>query len=173
MCFYFVFQKKIRKPTSILKTINCSSSGKTVSSESLLCLLEDVGNTTKNDRKIILEAEVKIPIFKAMVNLEIQHRPTPQSEYRTFINNTLEACSFLNGTDKNPIGKFMLDQVSETLPKELIHPCPYFGSFKFNFTLKGSSSIKFLAKGDLELKYYVYDAKDSNIFTLNLLGSFL
>jgi hypothetical protein len=171
LCFYFVFQKKARKVTSVLNKVDCSTSGKTISKENFSCFLEDMNNA-KTQKRIIIETNITNPILKIMGNLAIEHRPNAQSEYKTLVNNTLEVCSFLNGTDRNPIGKWIMDQVSGSLPAEYIHPCPYFGFMKWNFTLKGSKGITFMVKGDILSTLHVYDVKDSNIFTLNIDGSF-
>ncbi|CRK94400.1 CLUMA_CG007907, isoform A [Clunio marinus] len=95
----------------------------------------------------------------------MKHR-TLTPYYNTVINNTLEFCGFLNGTDENALTKWMIRNVSETkVGKRIVHPCPYFGSIRIaNMTVENVMSAQFL-KGQYKMLFRMFDEKDNDIIT--------
>lgn len=165
---HFTVQKSSLGCVLRLNKINCSASGKTITIGNLSCTLENSVNV-KDQKNILIESYVMNPIFKGMVNFYVQYRSNSQSEYHTLVNNTLNGCAFLNGTEKNPAGKWLINQVSGSLPKGSIHSCPYYGNLKWNFTIKPTKGIIF-SPGLMKISYKLFNEDDSNMFTLKLDG---
>jgi hypothetical protein len=89
--------------------------------------------------------------------------------HNTIINSTFDACAFLNGTDKNPIAKWFLDMVSDSVPKGFYHPCPYFGELRaYNVTLKITNLFSQFPKGSYKTTIRTFDKIDENMITFKL-----
>jgi hypothetical protein len=81
---------------------------------------------------------------------------------------------FLNGTENNIIAKWMIDSVAESLPADLIHPCPYFGRLRMiNITLDVTNIAMQFLKGSYITSVRLFDKKDENIVTFNLKTEFV
>lgn len=75
----------------------------------------------------------------------------------------------MNGTDNNLIAKWILDAISETIPRGLFHPCPYFGEFvAYNVSLAVNAQMSQFLKGRYKAHSRFYDDKDDNIFSWTL-----
>jgi hypothetical protein len=86
--------------------------------------------------------------------------------YSTFINLTIEACKYLNGTEEaNSVVKWLLDMLTREVAIP-IHPCPYSGIFAINnLTLApGHRALQF-PKGSYMTTGKYYDDVDENIAT--------
>lgn len=107
------------------------------------------------------------------MHAEIKHGSGLTPYYTTFINSTFEVCQVLNGTNSNPVFKWILDAVSETIPKDFFHPCPYFGEVKaYNVSLSlGGVFTQFLS-GRYKGNVRIFDDKDKNIVTFKLVTEF-
>jgi len=57
------------------------------------------------------------PIYEMSVRYDLRN------SQRSIINTTVDLCSFLNGTETNPIFKWILGMVPNLV--KLLHPCPY------------------------------------------------
>lgn len=77
----------------------------------------------------------------------------------------------MNGSEKNPMGKWLLNQISSSVPKDYLHPCPYFGYMKWNYTPKATKGALFLLKGLYQISYQIFNDEDSNIFTMKVQGN--
>lgn len=88
--------------------------------------------------------------------------------YTTVINTTVDACGFLNGSLNNILASSFYDAFAKTVPKEYIHPCPYFGyHIGKNLTpVVTSMALQFLS-GKYQVTARFYDDIDDNIFTVN------
>lgn len=51
---------------------------------------------------------------------------------RTIINETIDMCAFLNGTNTNVLFKWIVGVLDANF-KKYVHPCPYFVRFSMNF----------------------------------------
>jgi Protein of unknown function (DUF1091) len=98
--------------------------------------------------------------------VHIEHRGiTPY--YNTVINSTIATCSYLNGTDKNPIAKWIVGIFKDSVPNNYVHPCPYFGYYNFsNVTFDFNSLISSFLTGTYRATTRNYDDEDDNIFTV-------
>lgn len=105
------------------------------------------------------------------VHFDMRHRTTPVSPYYSvFINITLSLCGYLNGTDSlNPIMKWAYNMMEQSLPKEIIHPCPYYGIIKLmNMTIVPRQQVIQFPKGYYKSIIKLFDTKDDNIATATL-----
>lgn len=93
-------------------TSNCSMSG-------FKCFIKSYSrlNTTLN-----VFVNLTKPLFDLKVRYDFRHKSLSNSQ-RSIINSTVDVCSFLNGTDTNPIFKWILGVVPNLA--KLLHPCPY------------------------------------------------
>lgn len=110
------------------------------------------------------------PMFsRGKMHVESKHGGGITPYYTTIINSTIEICKFLNGTDKNPITKFIIDTVSKTAAKDFFHPCPYFGPVKLiNVSFfDNSMSSQFLQRRH-KILIRAFDNKDDNIITMKI-----
>jgi hypothetical protein len=88
--------------------------------------------------------------------------------YTTIINSTIDVCKYLNGTLGNPILKWLVNEVSDNLPKQYIHPCPFIGRVKvYNITFAGHIAGQFL-RGRYKAVARSFDDQDDNIITLKI-----
>jgi hypothetical protein len=73
----------------------------------------------------------------------------------------------MNGTDNNPIMKWIVDSISEKLPKDFIHPCPYVGRLAaYNVSLSFTGFTTQFLQGRYKIFGRFYDEKDVNIISL-------
>lgn len=111
--------------------------------------------------------------FALQVRYDVRHK-TVTPYYTSVINSTLDICGFLNGTTSNIALKFFFGQFSATAPKGLLHPCPFFGelmayNISYNINILNAIHIP----GTYMTKSHFFDDKDSNIFTLIIVGEVL
>lgn len=103
------------------------------------------------------------------MRVELQHGSGITPYFTTIINSTVQVCQFLNGTDRNPVLKWIIDAITETIPEGFIHPCPYFGRLQaFNVSLSGEGVPTQFVKGHYKTFFRFFDEKDENIITLKL-----
>ena len=75
-------------------------------------------------------------------------------------------CSFFNGTDKNLVATWIVDSIKDSLPEGLLHPCPYFGTFKaLNVSLASNTFMSQFLKGRYKALLRWFDDTDENIIT--------
>lgn len=99
----------------------------------------------------------------------MQHRSNLHSPFFTvFINTTVEICKFMNGTDnKNPFMWWILNMIEKTIPKRLLHACPYDGLFDaINITLLPNARVLQFLRGYYRTYIRFFDEKDGNIVTV-------
>jgi hypothetical protein len=103
------------------------------------------------------------------MHLEVKHGSGITPYYTTIINSTFELCKFLNGTDPNPVAKLIVDAVSLTVPKGVLHPCPFENQFKVsNVSIASRGVLLQFLKGRYKIFIRVFDEKDSEIVTYRL-----
>ena len=79
----------------------------------------------------------------------------------------------MEGVDTNPILTWMLASMGDTLPKHLIHPCPYFGPQKAsNVTISSEGFTAQFFRGRYKTIFRWFDDIDDNIITFNLGAEF-
>lgn len=152
-----------------LISFNCSTSGKSVVKENLTCYFE-----TLNQRKFLI---VKISFLKNIYNLygnfSIQHKTEKEKNYRTLMSTKNNACGYLNGTDKSPVGNFIVKQVSSSIPSGLIHPCPYFGDLNLNVTPKSLDKSMFQLRGLYLVTLTLHNDEDLKVLEFKADGKLL
>lgn len=93
--------------------------------------------------------------------------------YNTVINTTIDVCSYLNGTMNNILASAFYDAFSKTVPKEYIHPCPYFGYYvATNLTPSTNAMALQFLSGKYQVTARFYDDIDDNIFTFKAYTDF-
>lgn len=170
-CFetFETVEKKSKNQRKIhIKSLNCSSSGKNIAKGNLSCF-------HKNQERdfFVLEYDVISRVYDMLFNVVVLFKTTSKSENRVILNNTMDSCRFLNGTKGNVIDKWIFDQIDDYIPREYIHPCPYYGHLKFNITPKApkaGTGALYLMKGLYSLNIHGYNNYDENILSLNLDG---
>lgn len=76
-------------------------------------------------------------------------------------------CGFLNGTEKNVATKWLTDMISKTMPKNLLHSCPYIGEIKaYNCSLQIGPEMSVFFPGRYRTQARVFNDRDENIFTV-------
>jgi Protein of unknown function (DUF1091) len=103
------------------------------------------------------------------MHVEVKHGGGITPYYNTIINSTIEMCQFLNGTDSNPIAKWMIDAVSDFVPTGFFHPCPYVGQVKCsNVSVASLRLFSQFLRGRYKMFVRAFDEKDENIITFKL-----
>jgi Protein of unknown function (DUF1091) len=103
------------------------------------------------------------------MHVEVKHGGGITPYYNTIINSTVEMCKFLNGTNNNPIAKWMIDAVSDSVPKGLFHPCPYVGQVKaFNVSFSTGGFASQFLQGRYKIVIRAFDEKDEEIITFKV-----
>jgi Protein of unknown function (DUF1091) len=89
--------------------------------------------------------------------------------YNTMINSTIEICNVLNGTDPNPIAKWIFDALSEKISKGFFHPCPYVGQITANnVSIETTDVSSQFLRGRYKIFFRAFDEKDDNVITFKL-----
>lgn len=102
------------------------------------------------------------------MHLEMKHGSGITPYYTTIINSTIDHCQFVNGTDKNPILKMIVESVFKSAP-HLVRPCPLVGRFKaYNLSIALSGVFSQFLKGRYKTCARWYDDKDENIITFKI-----
>lgn len=105
-------------------------------------------------------------VFFIKANFHLEHRGLAPY-FNTVINATLEVCRVLNSTENNVMTKWLIGLFEDSLPKNLIHPCPYFGYYQIsNVTLNANKSISIFPFGIYRGTTINYDNQDDNIMTI-------
>lgn len=88
------------------------------------------------------------------------------SQYNSVINADFDACGFMNGTDKNPFAKWVVDVIAKTVPEGFLHPCPYEGLFAaHNVSIGQTERAKNFLNGRYRMLLRYFDDVDENITT--------
>lgn len=96
----------------------------------------------------------------------MEHR-TVTPFFTPLIDVKANLCGFLNGTDNNLAVKWVTDMISKTIPKDLLHPCPYIGEIKaYNCSLQIGPEMSVFFVGRYRTRARVFDDQDDNIFTV-------
>ena len=78
----------------------------------------------------------------------------------------MQFCSFLNGTDKNLVATWIVDSIKDTVPKGVLHPCPYYGHLQAtNVSLAPGTFMSQFLKGRYKTIIRLFDDEDENILT--------
>jgi Protein of unknown function (DUF1091) len=103
------------------------------------------------------------------MHVEIQHGSGLTPFYNTIINSTINFCKYMNGTDKNPVLKFIKEAIEDKVPKGFIHPCPFVGQIKaYNLSVSLNGVLSQFLKGRYKTVARWFDEKDDNIITFNV-----
>ncbi|CRK94398.1 CLUMA_CG007905, isoform A [Clunio marinus] len=157
LCLTFVTQCLFEYKTT---TFNCTSSFKSIGPR-VECFAKSY---SRKNTQINISFDITRKLYDVKGHFEIKHR-TLTPYYRVIINNTLDFCGFLNGTDKNVLTKWMISTVSKTVGKRIVHPCPYFGPIRIvNMTAENEMSAQFI-KGYYKMTFIMFDDIDNNIIT--------
>lgn len=105
----------------------------------------------------------------------MRHRVNPISPYyAVFINVTVDVCQFLNGTQNNLLVELILKLAGDSISKNFIHPCPYYGlHVANNMTMVGKNQKNELAQfpnGYYRFTAHVFNKQDDDIITFNGAG---
>lgn len=165
-----IFGKNRNQLAFKMKTLNCSSSGKTIATENLTCFIEKYPNNVESN--FIVEFDVIKPMFESLVHVEIHHKSNSKNGYRILLNHTSNGCAFVNGTKQGMVQKWIYEQVDNYIPREYIHPCPYLGYMKFNNTPKvpSQTGALFLLKGLYYVSFDLFNDDDDKIISLSIDG---
>lgn len=123
LIFYFslVFAPRARKqdlePYSRFKSIKCLSSNSSVSNFKCIIKAYSQINTTTS-----IFVTLSKPVFLVYVRFDFRHRSLSNSQ-RSIINVTFEICSILNGTQTNPVYKWIIGLLPGM--EKYLHPCPF------------------------------------------------
>jgi Protein of unknown function (DUF1091) len=99
----------------------------------------------------------------------VQHRFTTARFYNYVFNFTMDLCDFLNGTDSNIVGNWLIKTMSRTLPAGLLHPCPYSGPFRaFNVSPDVSPEMTAFLAGYYRMESKIFNNLDKNIVTFHM-----
>lgn len=152
----------------VYNSLNCSTSGKTLARENFTCFIEK----TKQGTNLIVDVTFIKPVFDVKSRVAILHQSDYEKNYRTLMNTTNNSCAFLNGTSKNPVGNWIVKQLSNSaLNLQQIHPCPYYGHVKFNFSRRpDEGGTLFMLKGKYLLTWKLLNDDDSNVAEFKLDG---
>lgn len=104
----------------------------------------------------------------------MRHRASLISPYyAVFINVTVDVCRFMNGTQNNLLAELILKLAGDSIPKHIIHPCPYYGMSVANNMTMGLNQITELAQfpnGYYRFTARVFNKYDDNIATIKGAG---
>lgn len=105
-------------------------------------------------------------IFNFQTHVDVQNRDiTPY--FNSVINSTFSICKFFNGSDKNPVAKWIFDSFASAIPKDFIHSCPYIGELKlYNVTIADVPQVTQFLHGTYRSIMRIFDGKDDNILTI-------
>lgn len=80
----------------------------------------------------------------------------------------LDFCSFVTGVNNKLVIKWLLDIYAETLPRGILHRCPYFGLLEaYNLTMNLTKfPITGFLLGRYQGKIRFFNGNDENMFTL-------
>jgi Protein of unknown function (DUF1091) len=98
---------------------------------------------------------------------DLQYRDiTPY--YIPVINVTLNVCEFLEGSASNVATRWFFDFATSSLPKNVLHPCPYYGvtEFKNIYFDPAKLMISQFFMGTYVANFRVFNDDDENIYTI-------
>lgn len=82
-------------------------------------------------------------------------------------NSSYDICGALNGTRNNKIFDLFIDIFEHSIPKGLVHGCPYSGAFiARNISLGFFDLMKQFPAGTYKIKSHLYNKDDDNILTI-------
>lgn len=117
---YFVTSARFgAEPYRKFTSIKCESTNKSITS--LKCFLKMI---TRRNISFNVLANISRPLNKFKMQYELLFNDIGNTK-RLIINETIDLCPFLDGTNTNPVMKWLIGIMSASL-KEIIHPCPYF-----------------------------------------------
>jgi len=88
---------------------------------------------------------------------------------RTIINATADICGFLNGTNSDALTKWIVSIIEAAVPPGFLHSCPYFGMINLANIFISFGVDDVFPDGFYATKVRFFNARDENIFTLQLL----
>lgn len=72
----------------------------------------------------------------------------------------------MNGSDDNPVLKWMMNGMSKSLPQGFVHSCPFVGLMKaYNVSFSADGVISQFLRGRYKNSARVFDDNDDNIIT--------
>lgn len=103
------------------------------------------------------------------MRVEVKYGEGATPYFSTIINSTVEMCKLLNGTVNNPLGKWMIDTFSPSVPKGFFHSCPYVGLVQaMNVSISSIPVLKQFLIGLYKIIVQSFDEEDENIITFKL-----
>ena len=101
------------------------------------------------------------------INSQVHHGNGITPFFNTIINATTDICQFLGGDKSNIMVSMILDTVAKTLPKGVVHSCPYSGQLKaYNITIEDVPIFSQFLLGRYKFISKFFNTDDENIFTL-------
>lgn len=90
-------------------------------------------------------------------------QPTDLEKSNVIINQTIDACNFLNGTLSNPFASWLFDIIYMFIPKDYLHECNYQGVLSLVVKpIQLPPSFSFI-KGIYRAYLKIFNNEDSNI----------
>jgi len=87
---------------------------------------------------------------------------------RTIINATADICGFLNGTNNDPLSKYIFDAIGDALAKNFLHQCPYFGKLELPNIYITPHKNDIYPDGLYNINLHFFNSRDDKIFLLKL-----
>lgn len=165
------------------RRFDCKSSNKTIPMSTMKCYTKSysrdftTGNVYVNATRPLFDVKVgwcfkeifflKTKLFKVHFDANIRVNAISPF-YNNLINYTINACQFLNGSDSNnPILRWLIEMVQQSLPTGFLHSCPYFGIVQaYNVTVVPVERLIIqFPKGYYRTISRAFDDMDDNILT--------
>lgn len=119
ICFIFIpFAISL---LATFKSSKCSASNLTIRSN-FSCFVKA---QRRNVGAISFKVFIIQKINHCFLDAQFFYKQKTSNYFRTIINNTINVCEFLKGTDNNPLIKAGIDIIRDYIKKEYLHPCPY------------------------------------------------
>lgn len=152
-----------RRLLASYKFMNCTFSGITVKKNSV-CKLVAFKRSLKS---ILYELSFAKPLYEAMSSMTVSYIPfTDLEKSNVIINQTIDACQFLNGTLSNPFATWIFDIVYLFISKEYLHQCNYQGNLTVLVTpIQLPPTMSFM-RGIYRANLRFFNNDDPNIFSV-------
>jgi len=106
--------------------------------------------------------------MQLQARVELTYEQFKVGQPRTLINATADVCGFLNGTNNDPLTKWIVGIVGASLPPGLLHSCPYIGLIRCYGLSPKADRNKFWPDGLYTFTLSFFNRRDDNIFKLRI-----
>jgi hypothetical protein len=65
------------------------------------------------------------PVTEVFANFSLQYRQPTNIFYRNIMNGNANVCDYLSNRNNHPLAAWIVKILRNSLPKSVIHPCPY------------------------------------------------